>query len=155
MAIENVLSWLSKHHPKGIDLSTFEGRFFAQKGVYVLKALGYKGVKKYNFSLYIKGPYCSELADDYYALNVKDPKEKWPPSSDIPEEYGKIINHAFEKDKEFLETVATLHSIYESNKGVSIEKIKAQCEYIKPKSKEYIEEAWKFLKENNIIVTLT
>jgi uncharacterized protein YwgA len=42
----------------------YEARFFLQKIAYITKSLGMDF--SYNFGLYLNGPYCSSLADDYY-----------------------------------------------------------------------------------------
>ncbi|MHA1683028.1 MAG: hypothetical protein ACTSUE_18970 [Promethearchaeota archaeon] len=42
----------------------FETRMILQKLAYLCKALGMD--LDYNFNLYLNGPYCSALADDYY-----------------------------------------------------------------------------------------
>ena len=47
-------------------IKTFEDRVRLQKFVYLAKHFGID--LKYNFNLYIRGPYSSELADDYYKI---------------------------------------------------------------------------------------
>ncbi|MBD3214089.1 MAG: hypothetical protein GF311_15880 [Candidatus Lokiarchaeota archaeon] len=42
----------------------YETRFFLQKITYIAKSLGMDF--SYNFGLYLNGPYCSSLANDYY-----------------------------------------------------------------------------------------
>lgn len=46
------------------DIDQYKWRFFIQKITYISQALGMP--IKYRFSIYVKGPYCPGLADDYY-----------------------------------------------------------------------------------------
>lgn len=49
--------------------SAFNDRLRMQKAVYLLKHLGVEPFKSYSFSMYLRGPYSSQLAKDYYALS--------------------------------------------------------------------------------------
>jgi uncharacterized protein YwgA len=54
---------------KKLNVNNFEDRLLVQKGCFLLNE---KGVEpKYDFGMYIKGPYSAELADDQYVLSKK------------------------------------------------------------------------------------
>lgn len=98
------------------DVDNFDDRFKLQKYVFISKFLGMNF--KYNYGVYIKGPYSRTLADNYYTLK-----------SDITldEEYepylrgfkkGKFVKVVEGKDDRWLEIAATLLSVYEDYKRI-------------------------------------
>ncbi|RLI89817.1 MAG: hypothetical protein DRO98_00275 [Archaeoglobales archaeon] len=98
------------------NINSFESRVRLQKYVYIAKEIF--GMKfDYPFNLYLRGPYSSALADDYYKL---------------PEFQGDLSKvrydkNKFEKFKEFvkgktpaeLEVIATAHFVWERNKHLT------------------------------------
>jgi len=97
-------------------IKTFEDRVRLQKFVYLAKHFGID--LKYNFNLYIRGPYSSELADDYYKIE-RDYEGELSEVLDefIPEEkVDTFIEFAKNKDTEELELIATLLMVLERHK---------------------------------------
>jgi len=132
-----------------MEWSTFSGRFRAQKGIYLLKHLGYP-VGNYSFSLYLNGPYCPELANEYYNFRTG---ASFSPSLDfkIDPKHLRLIREAFSKEDEFLETIVTLHWIQMTNKGISALGIIKHFISIKPRLESYVEEGWAFLRRHNMV----
>jgi uncharacterized protein YwgA len=61
------LTFLAEKCNFNFDLNSFDHRLMLQKYVYIAKFFGWK--HNYNYTLYIRGPYSRELADDYYKIN--------------------------------------------------------------------------------------
>ena len=53
--------------------AAFLDRLKVQKAAFLLHYLGKQPFAKYNFNLYVNGPYSSELASDYYKINQLSP----------------------------------------------------------------------------------
>jgi uncharacterized protein YwgA len=102
----------------------FENRFKIQKYVFLAKYFGLD--MKYDYNLYIHGPYSSALADDYYELatnlvrnnnnnnrNDIDANKKKPP---LPDTFDANAFYGFVagKNLEWLEAASTLLSLNES-----------------------------------------
>ncbi len=72
------LVWLVKLlglSPSGIkDPDNLEDRLKLQKAVLLLKHLKVKSFRKYDFNMYLRGPYSPELASDYYRLEGVEPE---------------------------------------------------------------------------------
>jgi uncharacterized protein YwgA len=60
------------------------GRLRVQKAAYLLKYLGVEPFAKYDFSLYINGPYSPELAREYFSEKIEEAPE-------IDSEFGEIL----------------------------------------------------------------
>jgi Uncharacterized conserved protein len=50
----------------GLSTESFSGRLKVQKAVLLLKYLGVSPFDRYEFGLYVRGPYSPVLALDYY-----------------------------------------------------------------------------------------
>ena len=59
-----LISAVSKACGRKLDRNDFNDRLIMQKGCYILNTWGFG--PNYRYRLYIRGPYSSELADDYY-----------------------------------------------------------------------------------------
>lgn len=134
------------------DVNTFENRFRLQKYVFISKFLG--ADFKYGHSMYLRGPYSSALAEDYYNLETlrKDDKDYLDYF-----EKEKFIEIVKGKDNEWLEIATTLLSVYKSYKrlfeGKSLEKkvVEATNEIKSFADKKTIEVMWKELKAYGLI----
>lgn len=97
------------------NIDKFDSRIRMQKYVYIAKE--FFGIDlDYNFSLYIRGPYSSDLADDYYSIggftsgNLPDSiidMEKFKEFEKFVKEHNKIAD---------LEVITTIHFLNETNK---------------------------------------
>ncbi|USG99844.1 hypothetical protein K1720_10225 [Thermococcus argininiproducens] len=102
------LKALEKKTGYKFTIETFEDRMRLQKLVYLAKHFGID--LEYNFTLYIRGPYSSELADDYYKIE-RDYDGEIPEILDefiTEEKVDTFIEFVKDKDTEELELIATL-----------------------------------------------
>jgi len=100
----------------------------------------------YNFSLYIHGPYCRALAEDYYEnpsaiVNLKTDyilNECECQNADKIKE--KILEHNFagKYEAEFLEAVSTIIFLKQTSPNFSDDDIFEKVKSIKPHLKEYM-----------------
>jgi len=113
---------------KCASISTLDERVTCQKLVYFANELGI--IPKYEFNLYLKGPYSPQLARDLYALS--NHFEKVPEADFISkntEDSFKRLDDLLtrtSKNPRTLEVMATLHFFYREtkNKEVAREKTK-------------------------------
>jgi len=59
-----IVKLISSFIPKGVRIRTSKGRFYLQRGVYLLSILGNKLCQKYNYGTYFYGPFSKELDED-------------------------------------------------------------------------------------------
>ncbi|HDD57410.1 MAG TPA: hypothetical protein ENF43_02715 [Thermoplasmatales archaeon] len=106
---------LRRENIHDFDVDKFDSRIRLQKYVYIAKNF-FDIDLGYNFGLYIRGPYSTDLADDYYSIGEI-------PSNELPDSL--IDMKKFEKFREFikeyneirdLETITTIHFLNEVNK---------------------------------------
>lgn len=132
----------------------FQGRIRIQKTIYLLKALGYRKVQRFQFNLYIRGPYSPRLARAYYDLSARDlsrARSAW-----IPEEILEPATDAILGGIPFLEVLTTLHLIGERDWRRGKEELLDHVRWIKegwPPNKldRYLEGAWAFLEEYGLL----
>ena len=89
---------------KEFRISEFDNRIKLQKYVF-FAILSRVPLKRYNFSLYLRGPYSSELADDYYALDEENTKFENIKPLDLP---GNFISLVKDRTTSWLEIAATM-----------------------------------------------
>ncbi len=58
----NLISAASRTAGHDLDMDRFDDRLAIQKGCYILNSWGYG--PEYRYSMFVKGPYSNELADD-------------------------------------------------------------------------------------------
>lgn len=110
------LKVLEKKTGYKFTIETFEDRMRLQKLVYLAKHFGID--LEYNFTLYIRGPYSSELADDYYKID-REYDGEIPEILDeliTEEKVDTFIEFVKDKDTEELELIATLLMVLERHK---------------------------------------
>jgi uncharacterized protein YwgA len=146
--LAGILAELSRVTSKSYDTSTFDSRLRIQKSIYLLGALGVPEAKSYSFSYYLRGPYSSSLAKDYYALE-KNPTLN--PKTTVPHAQIEIVKECVEKGSGFLEAVSTLHSIAEGNKNHSADEIINHARRLKPYLNFHLTEAWQFLLRHRLV----
>jgi uncharacterized protein YwgA len=123
----------------------FEDRLKLQKYVFIADHFGLNS--GYDFSMYVRGPYSPELAEDYYRrLDVE---------STLPPEFRSqdFINLVKDKDVKWLEIAATVLLIYDYNRerGVSREDIIKIATKIKPWANERVNGVLDELIKSNLI----
>jgi uncharacterized protein YwgA len=91
-------------HP--FSMMTKPGRFRIQKTVYLLKHLGCDRAERYEFNIYLNGPYSPSLAEVYYALE-DDGLNSVTPAELSPRTIATIAD-ALGKSSDFLEGLTTV-----------------------------------------------
>lgn len=124
---------VSKALGRKLNKGRFNDRLMMQKGCYILNSWGYGPM--YNFSLYIRGPYSPELADDYYEM--KDPGNY----TAVPESRIVELAGIMGKGVRYTEAYATVLLVKDSNPNRSNETIFKQSLSIKPHLESEIREA--------------
>ena len=138
------------------DMSTFDGRLTLQKTIYLLQTFGiYVG---YDFTWYIRGPYCSKLASNGFALQEV--------FNDFPKKVGRFTNSTtqnkfkkflnFMKDKKHdpdrLEIIASIHFLKtihsEMSKSSILDRVQLKQPYFTMKQCNH---GWDELKREKLI----
>jgi hypothetical protein len=88
------------------NVNFFNDRLKVQKYVFLAKFLGWN--HNYHYNLYIRGPYCSELADDYYNLDNLELYKS--PINSLDQE--KFVSLVYGKSIHWLEASSTMMSLY-------------------------------------------
>lgn len=92
-------------HP--FSMQTKDGRFEIQKTVYLLRALAYDPAKRYDYNIYLNGPYSPDLAAVYYAFEDEGLASAVS-ATDIPSETLDTIVNALSRSPHFLEGLTTV-----------------------------------------------
>ena len=104
-----------------------------QKGCYILNTWGYGPY--YRYGLYIRGPYSSELADDYYEIG------RLSNSTTVPLEAISKLSEIMSKGIEYTEAYATVLLVKRNNPGRTDKEIFDKSLNIKPHLKKEVTEA--------------
>ena len=109
------MKFLEKEAGFKFDVEKFEHRLMLQKYVFISKFLGLN--LGYSHSIYLRGPYSSALADDYYKLadhysSYRGDYTKALESLDT-EKFLEVIE---EKDAKWLEIASTILSVYDRHR---------------------------------------
>jgi len=125
--------------------SSFPARLRVQKAVYLLQALGFP--TGYEFSMYIRGPYSPELANDYMELAKKGLVHEYAKYAEVEEEkWGPIVDKLTAEDVLVLEVAATLYDLLDA--GWPLEEAKERVMELKPYATErLIDAGTRLLKE--------
>lgn len=105
--IAKVLSFLSKKANREFTMSTKTGRLELQKVVYLLKRLDNPSAKKFEYNIYLNGPYSPELAEVYYAIGDEGVRNATP-SGDLSSGTIETVVDALRKGPDFLEALTTV-----------------------------------------------
>ena len=116
------------------DVEKFSDRLTMQKGCYILNSWGYEPIYKY--SLYIRGPYSSELADDYYEMDGKVTGD-----TDVSESDLSRLKELYTKGLPYVEAYATVLLLKNSNPNVPSNKILDRALELKPHLENEVREA--------------
>lgn len=122
------------------DVEKFSDRLAMQKGCYILNSWGYEPV--YRYSLYIRGPYSSELADDYYEMHGKVSGD-----TDVSESDLSVLKELYTKGLPYVEAYATVLLLKNSNPNVASNKILDRALELKPHLEKEVKEACASLLE--------
>ena len=116
--INKLASFIKFLEDEGIlkfNISNFWHRLKLQKYVYIAGFFGFR--HGYKYSMYIRGPYSVELADDYYELS----RRSIPAEKEIDFDKGNFIDFVKNKDGTWLEIAATALSIRDRYKHATSE----------------------------------
>ena len=144
-----VLSRLEKETGRSYKPVDFSRRLRIQKSIYLLKQLGYGPVSKYDFNLYVKGPYSPALAREYYRISKEGPEGAEP--ARIRERSLEVVAEAVKRGLRFLEAATSLHLIAHANPGRGKEEVFRHFGWVKPSLKGKAEEAWEFLRKSRLL----
>ncbi len=98
------------------DVITLDNRIFFQKTVFLLKYFNFKGARKYDFNIYLHGPYSADLAHEYLIKGrwkLRYAKSKNQVNDNTIELIKQILLKFDDPKKEikFLEALTTLLSL--------------------------------------------
>ena len=106
-AIAPALRALAEATGRPFTIKTKDGRVRIQKALYLLKAAGYPRAQKFEFSIYLSGPYSPELTQVYYVLE-DDGIADATPARDVPKDVLGWFSEADANGVEFLEALTTV-----------------------------------------------
>ncbi|MDR3282762.1 MAG: hypothetical protein LBS92_04035 [Candidatus Methanoplasma sp.] len=133
---EKLISAVAKAWGKEIRVRSFNDRLVMQKGCFLLNDMGV--LPRYKFRLYIRGPYSSELADDYYELLKGN---MIPSDTDVGSGYIEELSGIMSKGIPYLEAYSTLILARGYNPEMNASELKDFVLKIKPALKKEVEEA--------------
>ena len=136
------------------DMESFSGRLTLQKTIYMLQAFGlYLG---YEFTWYLRGPYCSRLARNGFEL--QETYESVPrglfEEKNLQRRFGEFLDFMEDKkrDPDRIEILASIHflkSLYSGmTKSEIIDKVNKKQKYF---TKKQCINAWDELKKEKLI----
>ncbi len=105
-------------------------------------------MKGYGFSYYVRGPYSTELAKDYYAL---ESTKVAPRDIHIPDRMLTLVKQCLDRGDDFIEAVSTLHSIAEIRRSHNKDDIVKSARLMKPELSSAYDEAWDFIKATGLL----
>lgn len=108
--LKGFINLLNEHVGFDFNINNFDDRLKLQKYVFIGKFFGFN--HDYHYNLYIRGPYSSDLADDYYDIYRENVELILPNDIDVNSFFLLIQG----KTIDWLESAATMLSLYESNK---------------------------------------
>ena len=125
------------------DKNRFNHRLKLQKYVFIAQKFGFK--TNYNYSLYIHGPYSSNLADDYY--HISNFKDREPMALDF--RFVKLVRN---KSEEWLELASTILMIIERYGNVDHNTLISLVKTVKPfAEREHLMEIVRSLERHNYL----
>lgn len=119
---------------RDLEVGEFDDRLTLQKGCYILNSWGYG--PRYRFNMYIRGPYSSELAKEYYKYGTIARRE-----TNVPEEALSRLAEIFSKGIGYAEAYATVLMIRSNSKDASKEDVLKRAMDLKPRLKAEVAEA--------------
>jgi len=109
--LTSFLEFLKDDMDFDFDITRFNNRFRLQKLVFFAKSFGWDN--DYHYSVYVRGPYSSDLADQYYHMTRT---VELIPSTPLPATFNrkKFSSFLTDRDDQWLEAAATIVSMTES-----------------------------------------
>ena len=130
-----------------LNVNSFKDRLLMQKGCFVLNRMGVD--PKYRFDLYIRGPYSSELAGDYYdLLNGTGMTYE----TDVDPGHIRELSVLIDKGTPFLEAYATLGLVLSYNPGLDTDRLIEFVTDMKPHLKKEIREASEYRINGQFVI---
>jgi len=130
---ESLLAAVAKAADRNLDLGEPEDRLNIQRGCYILNSRGHGPI--YDYSLFIKGPYSPELAEDLRLIKAV------PEETDIPPEAVNALRNILGRGTAYADAYATVLLIKNKNLGVSPERILNRALELKPNLESEVREA--------------
>lgn len=130
----NLIAAVSMALGRKLNKNRFNDRLLMQKGCYILNNWGCG--PEYRYSLYIRGPYSPDLADDYYELNRIDN------FTNVPIEKINKLSEIMNKGIGYTEAYATVLMVKQNNPDRTNEEILKKALDVKPRLKKEVMEAW-------------
>lgn len=143
-----VLETLAKATGRSFGHDTFGERLRTQKAIYLLKVLGIPAARRYDFNLYLRGPYSPDLAKDYFMIA---PQMAGVAPEPIPERQLRVIEEFVTQGDSFLEAAATIHFIKAHSEETTKEAILAHARRIKPQLSHRYEAAYDGLQSVGLL----
>lgn len=145
---------------QNIDLTGFDRRLILQKSVYLLQAAGVNF--GYSFSWYLRGPYCSSLTSDLFAIfaELDENLDDWRLDEGISKSIGSAKTFLSQSPVEpdlarWLELLASIHFLVVKKKDVLPEDVdgiqQILSKYKKNYSTDQIRAAMSSLKSAGLI----
>ncbi len=125
-----------------LKINEFNDRLTLQKGCYILNSWGYG--PRYHFNMYIRGPYSSDLAKEYYKCDSIAGRE-----TNVPEEALSRLTEIFSKGIGYAEAYATVLMIRSNSKDASKEDVLKRAMDLKPRLKAEVAKAAACLLNRN------
>ena len=108
--LKKFIDLLNEYLDFNFNIDNFNHRLKLQKYVFIGKFFGFK--HSYVYNLYIRGPYSSELANDYYDVCY----DKINSNDQIEVNIVSLAALVKNKDIDWLESASTMLSLYNSHK---------------------------------------
>jgi hypothetical protein len=140
-AIAKALNAIAKVAGHPFTMRDQPGRFRIQKAVYLLKWMKYPAAQRFDYNLYLKGPYSPNLTACYYEL--RDPGiQSAGLARDLSEPILGLVVDALRHDDSFLEGLTTLTDVLEKTRPLPAALARAKA--IKP---HIAEGTWREVRE--------
>lgn len=146
--LKSFLAFLKENLDFDFDVRSFNDRIKLQKYVFIAKSFNFDN--NYGFNLYIRGPYSTNLADDYYNMDLSESMTNIPDKF-LGEDFKKLVQ---EKDLYWLEAAATMISLnnsYRSEYNNETDLVTSTHNIKNYISKSVILDVFETLKTNNLI----
>ncbi len=131
----NLFAAVKKAAGKKLNIDKYNDRLMMQKGCYILNRWDHGPI--YRYRLYIKGPYSSELAEDYDELGYFNDMD-----TDVPDSSILRLSEIIKRGKRYMESYTTILLVEENNHGISADYVLRKTLEIRPELKDEIEEAF-------------
>jgi uncharacterized protein YwgA len=126
-AVSWLIEFLGLTPEKVISPLGFNARLRVQKAALLLKHLGVRPFTGFEYGLYLRGPYSTDLSSVYYSLGETSPSEP-----NVDEQTKGILRWFASNDLTWLEVASSILSIEESHPGISDSDVLLQLQLSKP-----------------------